>query len=199
MLLNEEASTCSQTNAAKHPADIVIHLRRFMSGRIGRSHLQRQSGNRFASNLFETNETWQRTISASRVEWVGQVGQLSYCRKASGRTRAAALDPFRLPLRIILFNAPPQDRRPRLQHLSTSAIVCRTAYASRPTMMVSPRCLRELLLVTPCAIGHCVVKSAVKISVERHTYQQEQSESFFRLNFHEPHYRDHPSSMQQHL
>jgi hypothetical protein len=43
MLLNEEASRCSQTNAAKHPADIVIHLRRFMSGRIGRSHLQRQS------------------------------------------------------------------------------------------------------------------------------------------------------------
>src|ERR1700722_20987198 len=32
MLLNEEASTCSQTNAAKHPADIVIHFRRSMSG-----------------------------------------------------------------------------------------------------------------------------------------------------------------------
>src|ERR1700734_2658091 len=54
ILLNEEASTCSQTNAAKHPADIVIHLRRFISGRIGRSHRQRQSGNRFASNLWET-------------------------------------------------------------------------------------------------------------------------------------------------
>src|SRR5580692_10449902 len=80
MLLNEEASTCSQTNAAKQPADIVIHLRRFMSGRIGRSHQQRQSGNRFASHLWETKETWQRTISASRV---GQVGQLSYCGKAS--------------------------------------------------------------------------------------------------------------------
>src|ERR1700722_18987881 len=51
MLLNEEASTCSQTNAAKQPADIVIHFRRFMSGRIGRSHQQRQSGNRFTSNL----------------------------------------------------------------------------------------------------------------------------------------------------
>ena len=31
------------------------------------------------------------------------------------------------------------------------------------------------------------------------TYQQEQSESFFRLNFHEPHYRDYPPSMQYHL
>ena len=41
----------------KHPADIVIHWRRFMRRRIGRSHLQRQSGNKFASNLWQAKES----------------------------------------------------------------------------------------------------------------------------------------------
>src|ERR1700722_10919546 len=66
MLLNEEASTCSQTNAAKQPADIVIHFRRFMSGRIGRSHQKRQSGNRFTSNLPPSFRSLRRNTAQDR-------------------------------------------------------------------------------------------------------------------------------------
>ena len=128
MLFNGEASTCSQTNAAKHPADIVIHLRRFMRGRIGRSHLQRQSGNGFRQRI---------------------------------RVQFAAVFPQFATAGILL-------RIAHLQHLSTSANCGPTCLGKTPhndgLPALSPR---KSLLVSPCAIGHCVVKSAVKISVER--------------------------------
>src|ERR1700722_8812424 len=135
MLLNEEASTCSQTNAAKHPADIVIHLRRFISGRVERRHWRRQSGNRFASKLWETKESWQRTISASRVGRWGNfpiVERLQIGRVHQHSVRSACHFGSFYSMPRLWIGGP----RPAPQHVSN---FCETAQASRNTMVTSPR------------------------------------------------------------